>query len=500
MPHPSHGAAGWRARAAGPWGVHVGCVFARRPACVAAVCAANALVLAVATGATHGADPDVPMTRPGEVLAVHFTDFYHSSTFVELEGGRILQMANTRFSTSDDGGVTWSATYQLKDINGDLVGGGGSSLVKLSGRGLGLACYRFDPNQQSGTAGGARPGAHCVFWRSEDQGRTWLPPVRITSPESGTACLQDALLRTSSGRIILPVDNYIGQATGPDGGPLPFDGKLVDNQWVSTSAHFFDPHFSTVAVYYSDDDGRTWKRNRDGDLFILLEANANYNFVSEPCVAEVTPGRLLMVMRNGLGRLFQAWSTDNGETWTRPQPTSLAATTTPAKIRSLPNGHLLIVWNQESEEEVRRGYNRTRLSSAISRNGGSVWEFFQNIESLLPGTRVEPGPIRAVRPAEVYRRPGQPALERDPKFVQAVEAHGRWSYPSVFVLKDRVIIAHTYGVFEADPDKAQLVVSSQKPGKKINQKQKVLPLKWFYGGKEPAPNPQLKTGDEPAKP
>ncbi len=460
----------------------------------------SALFSAGVAGAPPRSDPDVPMTRAQEVLAVHLTDFYHSSTFVELEGGRILQAANLRFSTSDDGGLTWSPPYQMKDTNGDPVGGGGTSLVRLSGRGIGLACYRFDPQQKFGPAGGARPGAHCVFWRSEDQGRTWLPPVRITSPESGTACLQDVMLRTSSGRIILPVDNYIGQPVGPDGGPPPFDGKLVDNQWVSTSAHFFDPHFSTVAVYYSDDDGRTWQRNRDGDLLILLEANANYNFVSEPSVAEVSPGRLLVILRNGLGRLFQAWSNDNGETWTRPQPTSLAATTTPAQIRRLPNGHLLIVWNQESEEEVRRGCNRLRLSSAISRNGGSVWEFFQNIESALPGARVEPGPIHPVRPAEVYLAPGQPAPARDPKFVQSVEAHGRWAYPSVFVMKDRVIVAYTYGAYEEVPDQAQLVVSSQKPGKKINQKQKVLPLTWFYGGKQPAPNPQFKNTGAPAKP
>lgn len=443
---------------------------------------------------------DVPMTRPEEVLATHLTDFYHSSTFVELAGGRILQAANSRFSTSDDGGITWSVPYTCKDTNGDPVGGGGTSLVKLSGRSIGLACYRFDPTHKFGTAGGARPGAHCVFWRSDDEGKTWLPPVRITSPESGTACLQDVFLRTASGRIILPVDNYIGQPVGPNNQRPAFDGKLVNNQWASTSAHFFDPHFSTVAVYYSDDDGRTWQRNRDGDLFILLDWNAGYNFVSEPSLTEVTPGRLLMVMRNGLGRLFQSWSNDNGETWTRPQPTSLAATTTPAQIRRLPNGHLLIVWNQESEEEVRRGYNRTRLSSAISRNGGSVWEFFQNVESLLPGTRVEPGPVRAVRPEEVYEQPGQPAWVRDARYVNEVEAHGRWSYPSVFVMKDRVFICHTYGVYEEDPVNAQLVISSQKPGKKVNQKMKVLPLTWFYGGKQPAPNPQLKEAPGPAKP
>ncbi|MBI2496443.1 MAG: exo-alpha-sialidase [Opitutae bacterium] len=445
-------------------------------------------------------DTGVPMTRPEESMAVNLTDYYHGSTFVQLADGRILQASNSRFCTSDDGGLTWSAPHSCKDVNGDPVGGPGTGLVKLAGQGIGLVAIKRAPDKGPGTDGAARQGSYCAFWRSEDEGRTWQAPIAVTPPGPGTACLQDVLLRTASGRIILPVDNYIGQRIGPDNRKPPSDGKLVRNQWVSTSAHFFDPHFSSVAVYYSDDEGRTWQRNRDGDLFILLDWNSGYNFVSEPSVAEVRPGRLLMILRNGLGRLFQAWSDDNGETWTRPEPTSLAATTTPAKIRQLPTGDLLIVWNQESEDEVRAGYNRTRLSSAISRNGGSIWEFFQNIESLLPGTRVEPGPIRPVRAEEIYSDPGHPAAERDPRYVKTVEAHGRWAYPSVFVMKDRVIVAYTYGTFEDEPDKARQYVTSTRPGKKINQKQKVLPLKWFYGGKEPAKNPQFKDALAPAKP
>ena len=151
---------------------------------------------------------------------------------------------------------------------------------------------------------------------------------------------------------------------------------MVRNQWVNTAGHFTDPHFATVSVFYSDDDGRTWQRNQDGDLFILHDWNSNFDFVEEPTVTEVVPGRLLMFMRTALGRVYQAWSDDNGETCTRPMPTSLAATTTPAQIQTLPNGHLLCIRNQESAEEVKRGHNRTRVSSAISRNGGSVWEFF----------------------------------------------------------------------------------------------------------------------------
>jgi len=435
---------------------------------------------------------NVPMTRPEEALAVHDTRYFHSSTFVELDGGRILHAANKTFTTSDDGGITWSGESTRHDTDSNPVGGGGTSLVKLSGKGIGLAAMA------KGDAPRAQSGA--VFWRSEDGGETWEPPVRVTPEGTGMHIYQDVLLRTSSGRLILPVYLSLGQGMGPGDVKPPSNGKLVNNQWVSTSAHFFDPHMSITRVYYSDDDGRTWQPNQDGELFILLDWSTTFSYAAEPTVAEVSPGTLLLMARTGLGRHFQAWSYDDGETWTRLQPTALAASTTPAQIRQIPStGHLLIVWNQENEEEIKQGYNRTRLSSAVSRNGGGIWEFFQNIESMHEATRVEPGPIRAIHPAEYHFEPGVPAPEREPDYVGLYDFHGRWSYPSVFVMQDRVLVTYTYSFYEEHPTKAQLVLSRNREGAH-NQKLKVLPLSWFYGGKEPADNPFFPSQHEPASP
>ncbi len=388
---------------------------------------------------------------------------------------------------------------RVVDVNGDPVNGCG--LVKLSDGDIGVVGSIYPPDVPSGMGGNSQKGIYVGFWRSEDAGQTWQPPVAITVPGSATGCLQDVALQTSSGRIIVPAYRCMGQKIGPDNRIWPATGKLVRNQWVNTAGHFTDPRFSTVMVYYSDDDGRTWQRNKDGDLFILHDWNSNFDFVQEPSVTEVVPGRLLMVMRTALGRLYQAWSDDNGETWTRPMPTSLAATTTPAQIRTLPTGHLLCVWNQENHEEVKRGQNRTRVSAAISRNGGSVWEYFQNVQSLYETTRVEPGPIEPVRPVEFNFAPGQPAPEREAKYVHSTDVHGRWGYCSVLVMKDRVLITHTYSGYEDHPTDAQLIRNRiTAEGDPINQKLKVLPLKWFYGGKEPADNPFLKEAYEPARP
>ena len=444
---------------------------------------------------------NVPMTLPELMLAEHETTCGHSSTFVELDDGRILHVVGHQKNYSEDGGLTWTkmASEWMVDVNGDPVSGRIAALVKLSGRNsVGLVGFRSDePAETSFAQTPECQGAH--FWRSDDGGQSWQPPVRMTAPNVMTHALQDVCLRTSSGRLIMPVYMQFGQRRTP--GQPACHGKLIRNQFVSTGGHFFDRQISTVHVLYSDDEGRTWQRNQDGDLVIVLDWNANHNRVNEPTVAEVAPGRLLMFMRNCLGRLYQAWSDDNGETWTRPQPTSLASSTVPAQLRTLPTGHLLCVWNQENHEEIKRGYNRTRVSSAISRNGGSVWEFFQNVQSLHETTRVEPGPIEPVRPLECYRAPGQSAWVRAAEHVQTAEEHGRWGYCSVLVMEDRVLIAHTYSGYEDHPTDAQLMRNRLgEDGNPINQKVKVLPLKWFYGGREPADNPFLKEAYEPAKP
>ena len=422
---------------------------------------------------------NVPMTRPEEALATHGPSVDMPSTFVELQDGRILAAApdheggTSSFTTSDDGGLTWSDPAPRSDRNGDPIHVHG--LVNLSGNGVGVV----------GVTGWATAESRMLFWRSEDGGETWDPPVEVTPAGRGPHMYQDMMLRTSSGRIILPTYGSLGRRPRPDEPPMTMAGKLVNNEYRSTPAHYFDPMFTYVDSYYSDDDGLTWTRCPDGEMVIMMDPSATMvgtliSYVNEPTVCEVAPGTLLMMLRTGLNRLFQAWSYDNGETWTRPMPTSLASSTAPAQIGLLPTGHLLCVWNQQSEEEILRGYGRTRMSAAISRNGGSVWEFFQNLDSLWEETRVEPGPIKRGGPAEYYFEPGVGAPERDGSNVTMASEYAYWTYPSMLILKDRVIIKYGSGSLSEGV-------------------MKVLPISWFYGGKEPADNPFLEN-HAPASP
>jgi hypothetical protein len=397
---------------------------------------------------------------------------------VGLEEGRILLTTGDQFSISDDGGITWSELYQGKDDKGKPIAGHGSeSLVNLSGGAIGLATLRSRPGF-SDYYRTQSYGYELIFRASKDEGKTWSDPTVMSQGLASVYCFQDTMIRTESGRIILPVYLDIGQGLKSHQDGAPFLGAYYNGNFVSTDCHFYDPHFEASYILYSDDEGKTWQPNRDGELFIIREYGGSAENATEPSVVEVTPGRLLMIMRTRLGRLFQSWSQDNGETWSRPMPTQLAGTQAPGQIRKFPQtGHLLVVWTQQSEREIRQGLIRTRLSSAISRNQGGVWEHFQNVESLHEETHVEPGPIALVRPEGRYPMlPQTGSFECDPEYaVPLPQGYGMWAYPSVFVAEDRVLISHTYWTC----DNTGEIVGAE--GGKL----KVLPISWFYGGEDP---------------
>ena len=418
----------------------------------------------------------VPMTRPDEMLAMFEQAYGHSVSFCRLEDGRILMVADGgEFCVSPDGGITWGTPYRGRIAGAEDLPFHNPSLVKLAGKTIGIAFLR---RRLQLTNSPLR--STMVFMTSEDEGHTWSDPVEMNRNLLPAHACQDSFVRTSSGRLILPVYFEVGKGTWHQKGS-PFVGAYLGGNFISVDAHFFDAHFGASYVLYSDDDGRSWQANQDGELLIWQEPAGAFYPTFEPSVCEVSPGFLLMIMRTSLGRLFQAWSKDNGQTWCPPVPTQLAGTQAPGQLRRLPNGHLLCVWTQQSEEEIKQGFVRTRLSSAVSRNRGGIWEFFQNIESLHEQTRVEPAPIRPIRPEGRGSGGLGPGLENDARYiVELPQGYGRWCYPSVLVTEDRVLISYMRLV--NDPKTAE---SLPPCGSRL----KVLPITWFYGGREPFESP-----------
>ena len=63
---------------------------------------------------------NIPMTRMEEALAIHDKGVGYPSSFVELQGERILMFGMGEFRTSTDGGITWSEPFQAKDDKGEV--------------------------------------------------------------------------------------------------------------------------------------------------------------------------------------------------------------------------------------------------------------------------------------------------------------------------------------------------------------------------------------------
>ena len=85
------------------------------------------------------------------------------------------------------------------------------------------------------------------------------------------------------------------------------------------------------------------------------------------------------------------------------------------------------------------------------------------------------------------------AIECETSHVEPLPVgYGRWSYPSVLVLDDRVLISHTFSQYDQTGTPVDLG---------FNSKLKVLPTKWFYGGQDPdQPRPILDKLSEAARP
>ena len=414
---------------------------------------------------TFNPGSDVPMTRPEEGIAV-VEGVGRRGSFVELDDGRILFSGSRgRFRTSSDGGVTWTEVRQAVDPDGRPLGYAEGGFVTLANGAIGYAVrYRATAGDRD---------AHIAFFRSEDGGDTWSRPCRVNPPGVDHAQVNGAAMRTSSGRIIVPAYAYIRMAPDPHAVERQ-TGAYLRDQWLAVGAHDYDPGFCWSCVYYSDDEGRTWQGNRDGEIFIWDEVAMTWNRTSEPTVAEVAPGHLLMFVRTELGRIYQSRSTDDGETWTAPTPTLLAASSSPAQLHRIPaTGDLVVVWSQASEEDIEKGVGRSRLSTAVSRSQGAVWEFFQNIDSALEGTRIEPGPLRRARPAGVVLDRDRPQDVRPAaSVIDLPENYRLTSYPSVFFYRDRMLVGHTHAHIEEDG-------TYVKPGRLI-----VVPVSWLYGGPE----------------
>lgn len=197
--------------------------------------------------------------------------------------------------------------------------------------------------------------------RSGDGGRTWEEPRRLFAGYVGM--LQGAM-RARAGHLIVPLCAYEGGR------------RFVSFCLVST------------------DEGATWKATANIDLgfpitSLPLSPNLNGGAL-EPSVAEMSDGRLLMLIRTVLGHFFQSVSGDGGLTWAPVSPSTLDSGG-PCNLIELPGGTLAIAYNPANYESpgAKRwgspiGYDRQSLALWKGPAGGwrKVDDFVRQIGAM----------------------------------------------------------------------------------------------------------------------
>ena len=166
----------------------------------------------------------------------------------------------------------------------------------------------------------------CIPWlaRSYDEGKTWDSHVRCIAEDGYYVLNNDRVIALDNGRLIMPVSQH-----RRDG------GKYMPGE---------------VRIYASDDDGVTWKKLADGIQMAvpagLRRENPGYlQNCMEPGVVQLKDGTLWCYIRTVLGRQYESYSADNGETWSEPVPSPFTAPDSPMCGKKLRNGKFFLVWN-----------------------------------------------------------------------------------------------------------------------------------------------------------
>ncbi len=167
--------------------------------------------------------------------------------------------------------------------------------------------------------------------RSPDEGRTWSAPVRCMPAADYHVVNNDRVIRLASGRLLIPAALHRR---------LNDDNEYTARDWRGI-----------VVCFLSDDDGRTW---REASNYCTLPNPHTRSGLQEPGVIELPTGVLWGWARTDLGRQYEFFSSDGGETWSDPRPSQFTSPVSPLSIKRLPGTRrMLAVWNPIPNYQTR---------------------------------------------------------------------------------------------------------------------------------------------------
>lgn len=266
---------------------------------------------------------------------------------------------------SSDGGLTWSRPDALpfsQNAGDRLVFSAPSLLTLKSGRIL-IAYQKFVPTDPA-RSDVRPPNCMQIATRfSDDGGLSWSSESVCVPPNGYYLVCNDRLCRTTGGRIFIAVCCHT----------LPSASIQCRSPFSINAEDSMNP-YGMAQIYFSDDDGVSW---RASNSVLAISVPCSSTGVQEPGIVEVSPGFLMCFMRTDLGRQYEAYSGDNGLSWSPPEPSRFTSSCSPAVIkRRESDGLLAAVWNPIPNYVSLNADSlsaRQRLVLSVSRESGARW-------------------------------------------------------------------------------------------------------------------------------
>lgn len=325
-----------------------------RPSRLAALSAIVITTLLISPVLTRAAEQDLAGRWLHPVCKT--LDMTKTGPFIVLDDGKLMTVDGKRLAVSADDGKTWTPISPEIDPGLRMGGGGhpGQFLKTRSGTivivFLDWTGYKFSWDNAKGAP---KPDCKMELFaiRSTDGGKTWTDKQRLLGGYNADFM---GFIETSKGALVATVEHLSPEL----------------RRWVSCS-------------FVSTDDGKTWRQSN----IIDLGGHGHHDGAVEPMVAELSDGRVLMLIRTNLDRFWQAFSTDGGRYWRRIEPTTLDASSSPGWLIRTKSGKLALVYNRLNPEgrtvkkrnhagpasEFPASWHREELSLVFSSDDAKSW-------------------------------------------------------------------------------------------------------------------------------
>lgn len=339
---------------------------------------------------TRNGEGSFARLKDGSILyayTAYYTANYHDNAPAHIRG--VL---------SRDEGETWSAPFVLLEKPKDAQNMMSPSLFRMKNGDLGMVVL-----QKTGDFSSA---ILCMpyFTYSKDEGKTWSALTCIVEKAGYYCGINDMICPTENGRVYLAL-SYHG---------LQY---LYGKEFVTDPAA---PKGASIQVVYSDDcvqwhlcEGEIRSPYRDPHGF------------AEPGVLQLPDGRLWCWFRTTYGNQYNAYSADNGKSWTAPAPNFLfTSPDAPMRVKQCgdrtvavfnPNPYTVMTEKEESWNSAKR----TPLVCSLSYDGGLS---FDTTDKILTGTLMGPFIKNS--------------------FLVEDSDQNSYCYPSVIAVKDGLLIAY----------------------------------------------------------